>query len=198
MPSVVGDGADVAMVGVAMVDMADGGYGYGGYGYGGYAGCGYGGYGYGGWGYPAGGYMPGAYPAPGSAPTSTPASAPAPAPSYGPSSGPAPTPRPPASYAPAAAMNTVVLDVTVPSDARVVINDLLTTSTGEHRRYMSRDLQPGSVYRYQVRAEYMRDGKTTTDEQTVELTAGDTRSITLGGAPEPKVADAGTAAQREL
>ena len=93
-------------------------------------------------------------------------------------------------------MNTVVLDVTVPSDAKVVVNDLPTTSTGEHRRYISRDLQPGRVYRYQVRAEFMRDGKATIDEQTVELTAGDTRSITLGGAPGPKVADIGTAAQR--
>ena len=91
-------------------------------------------------------------------------------------------------------MNTVVLDVTVPSDAKVVVNDLPTTSTGEHRRYISRDLQPGRVYRYQVRAEFMRDGKATIDEQTVELTAGDTRSITLGGAPGPKVADIGTAA----
>ena len=62
----------------------------------------------------------------------------------------------------------------------------------------SRHLQPGSVYRYQVRAEFMRDGKATSDEQTVELTAGDTHSITLGGALEPKVADVGTAAQREL
>jgi uncharacterized protein (TIGR03000 family) len=95
-------------------------------------------------------------------------------------------------------MNTVVLDVTVPSDAKVIINDHLTTSTGEHRRYMSRNLQPSMVYRYQVRAEFMRDGKATSDEQTVELTAGDTRSITLGGAPGPKVADVGTAGQREL
>jgi uncharacterized protein (TIGR03000 family) len=93
-------------------------------------------------------------------------------------------------------MNTVVLDVTVPSDAKVVINDLQTTSTGEHRRYMSRNVQAGSVYRYQVRAEFMRDGKLTSDEQTVELMAGDTRSITLGGAAGPKVADIGNAAQR--
>jgi uncharacterized protein (TIGR03000 family) len=93
-------------------------------------------------------------------------------------------------------MNAVVLNVTVPSDAKVIINDLATTSAGEHRRYMSRDLQPATVYRYQVRAEFMRDGKATSDEQTVDLTAGDTRSITLGGAAEPKVADIGTAAQR--
>ena len=95
-------------------------------------------------------------------------------------------------------MNTVVLDVTVPSDAKVIINDLRTTSTGEHRRYMSRDVEAGRVYRYQVRAEFMRDGKATIDDQTIELTAGDTRSVTLGGAPEPKVADIATAAQREL
>jgi uncharacterized protein (TIGR03000 family) len=191
-----------------------GGYGYGGYGcgyagcgYGGYGGYGYGGYGYGGWGYPAGGYgggyMPGAYPAPAPAPSSAPAPGPTLTPPYGPSStpapssAPAPTQPPSASNTPAA-MNTVVLEVTVPSDAKVIVNDLQTTSTGEHRRYMSRGLLPGRVYQYQVRAEFMRDGKATSDEQTVELTAGDTRSITLGGAAEPKVANIGTAAQPEL
>jgi uncharacterized protein (TIGR03000 family) len=169
-----------------------GGYGYGGgcgYGGYGYAGCGYGcypgygggyGYGYGGWGYPAGGYgngyMPGAYPSP----TLTP---------------PATAPRAPASYPPTS-MNSAILDVTVPADAKVTVNDLPTTSTGQRRRYMSRDLQPGNVYRYQVRAEFMRDGKLTTDEQTVDLAAGATRSVTLGAAAGPKVADLGTAAQR--
>jgi hypothetical protein len=34
------------------------------------------------------------------------------------------------------------------------------------------------------------------DERIVDLIAGDTRSITLGGAPGPKVANMGTAAQR--
>jgi uncharacterized protein (TIGR03000 family) len=154
-----------------------GGYGYGGCGgggcgYGGYGGYGYGGYGYGGWGYAGyGGWGPGGYV------TS--------------SSGGYPSP-----VVPATDSNSVRLTVSVPADAKVFVNDLLTKSTGERRQYSSSGLQPAAVYGFRVRAEFVRDGKPISEEKTVQLTAGQTGSLAFSSAPEAQMVDTTTFAVR--
>ncbi|HEX5445689.1 MAG TPA: TIGR03000 domain-containing protein, partial [Pirellulales bacterium] len=115
------------------------GRGYCGYGYGGcgYGGCGYGGWGYGGMGYGGwtgwGGWGYGGY--------------------YGQMN--RATARPLVQAArPAVEANTAMLTVDVPRDAQIFVNDRLTTSTGEHREYVSRNLKTDAQYTYKVRAEF--------------------------------------------
>ena len=164
--------------------------GYGGYGYGGYGGWGYAGYGgwgyagYGGWyggygyGYPGWGYGGfGAYSNNGYVSRVARTNAPTQSSSQ------------PAS-------DSIRLTVDVPANAKVTINGLATTSTGEHRTYVSKGIQPGSAYLYQVRAEFVRDGKSVTEEKTVSLTGGQTSSVIFDAASEAQVAGTASPAQR--
>lgn len=148
------------------------GHGYGGYGYGGcgYGGCGYGGCGYGGCGYGGYGYGGWGYGGWGYGGYG-----------YG-------------GYQPSS--NSVLLTVSVPADAKVFINGQSTTSTGELRQYASRGLQAAAVYPYRVRAEFVRDGKPVSEEKTVQLTAGQTSSLTFSATPNAQVADTVTSAER--
>ncbi len=73
--------------------------------------------------------------------------------------------------------NNALLSVKVPADAKVFVNDRPTTSVGEDREFISRDLAPGARYNYQVRAEFIRDGKPVTEEKSVQLAAGENLSL---------------------
>lgn len=92
--------------------------------------------------------------------------------------------------------NSLKLTVNVPADAKVIVNGQQTTSTGEVRQYTSTGLQPGAVYRYQVRAEFTRDGKPVSEEQTVDFTAGQSRSIAFQIQPSATVADSAKTAKK--
>jgi uncharacterized protein (TIGR03000 family) len=70
-----------------------------------------------------------------------------------------------------------LLSVKVPTDAKVFVNDRETSSAGTDRQYISRDLQNGARYNYEVRAEFIRDGKPVTETKTVQLTAGQTAGL---------------------
>lgn len=67
--------------------------------------------------------------------------------------------------------DSAMLNVRVPEDARVVINDYKTTSMGEMRRYVSRGLEPGKEYEFEVRAEVVRDGQVQALTKTVRVRA---------------------------
>ncbi len=67
----------------------------------------------------------------------------------------------------------VYLTVAVPSDAKVFVNDNPTTSTGAVRKFVSRGLEAGKEYRFQVRAEMTSaDGKLMMEEKTLVVSAG--------------------------
>jgi uncharacterized protein (TIGR03000 family) len=70
-----------------------------------------------------------------------------------------------------------LLSVKVPAEAKVFVNDRLTSSVGADREYISRDLQPGAHYNYDVRAEFVRDGQTVTESKTIQLVAGQTANL---------------------
>jgi uncharacterized protein (TIGR03000 family) len=78
-----------------------------------------------------------------------------------------------------------LLAIEVPEDARVTINGLATKSTGSSRQYVSRGLKPGLVYKFDVRVEVVRDGKTIRDQRTVELTAGARQELAFAMNAEP-------------
>jgi uncharacterized protein (TIGR03000 family) len=67
--------------------------------------------------------------------------------------------------------------VKVPTDAKVFVNGRQTTSTGMDREFISRDLEAGARYNYEVRAEFARDGKPVTETKTVQLTAGQSAGV---------------------
>lgn len=105
----------------------------------------------------------------------TPAEPSAPAPSTTPSEAPpaAPGTTPAPGTSTSLRRADALLAVQVPEDARVYVNDQPTTSTGSRRQYVSRDLEPGFSYTYEVRAEVVRDGKTLEQVRRVDLRAGE-------------------------
>ena len=64
------------------------------------------------------------------------------------------------------------LNVSVPAEAKVFVNGQATTSKGAERQYISRRLERGFKYKYEVRAEFERDGETLEQTKVVNLWAG--------------------------
>jgi uncharacterized protein (TIGR03000 family) len=172
---------------------SSGGYGYGssgGYGYGSSGGWGSsGGYGYGssgGYGYGSSGGYSGGYnggyapPAPGTAPAAPGTTAPVtpPAPSTAPAPVPGPTTYHP-TYGPE--RTSATLSVKVPAEAKVFVNDRPTMSTGEQREFVSRNLQAGARYNYDVRVEFIRNGEPVIENKSVQVTAGQTANLDFTG-----------------
>ncbi len=85
--------------------------------------------------------------------------------------------------------DSAVLTVKVPAEAKIFVNGLATTSAGAERNYVSRDLRPGFNYTYELRAEFVREGKTVTESKSVTLTAGQTARVDFN--EETKTAAAG-------
>jgi len=85
--------------------------------------------------------------------------------------------------------DSAVLTVHVPADAKIFVNGLATTSEGAERNYVSRDLRPGFNYTYELRAEFVRDGKPVTETKSVTLTAGQSTKVDFNA--ETKTAAAG-------
>ncbi len=85
-------------------------------------------------------------------------------------------PGPHADAAPGAA-GSGQLTIVVPADAKVFINGHQTRSVGTQRQYVSYGLESGLTYRYEVRAEVVRDGKTVEDTREVFLTAGSREGV---------------------
>jgi uncharacterized protein (TIGR03000 family) len=70
-----------------------------------------------------------------------------------------------------------LLAVNVPDDAKIYVNGQATSSTGGTRQYVSRDLQSGMNYTYEVRAEVVRDGRTVEQVKKIDLRAGETAKL---------------------
>jgi uncharacterized protein (TIGR03000 family) len=75
--------------------------------------------------------------------------------------------------------SSVYFTVSVPADAKVMINGKETTTTGASRTYVSRGLDAGRQYKYDIRAEAVRNGKTVVDTQTVTVRAGDRQNLSF-------------------
>ena len=76
--------------------------------------------------------------------------------------------------------NSGILTVWVPYDAKVTINGMATKSTGSRRQFVSYDLKEGFSYKYEVKAEVVRDGKIVEDNKSVILTAGSNTAVAFG------------------
>ncbi len=70
-----------------------------------------------------------------------------------------------------------MLTIWVPEDAKVFVNGYQTKSMGPQRRYISHGLKDGLTYRYEVRAQVVRDGKLLEEVRNVFLTSGTREGI---------------------
>ncbi len=80
----------------------------------------------------------------------------------------------------------VRLNVSVPEEAVVYVNDRKTTSTGEVRQFVSRGLEAGKSYRFEVRAELNDNGNIVSDTQTIVVTAGSQENVRFALKATPK------------
>lgn len=71
----------------------------------------------------------------------------------------------------------VLLNVMVPAEAKVFVNGAATSSTGNERQYISRGLQQGATYSYEVRAEIDRDGRTVSETKQVVVSGGQRANV---------------------
>ena len=76
--------------------------------------------------------------------------------------------------------NSGLLVVYVPYEAKVFINGMATKSEGSRRQFVSYGLKPGYTYKYEVKAQIVRDGKIVTDVKTIALVAGDRGGVAFG------------------
>jgi uncharacterized protein (TIGR03000 family) len=78
--------------------------------------------------------------------------------------------------------------IIVPAEAAVTINGRPTRSRGTERRFRSDGLLPGKTYTYRIRAEVQREGRTREQTQTVDLQAGQTKTLVFdfSSTPEPR------------
>lgn len=79
------------------------------------------------------------------------------------------------SMAPAPA--TIIVDL--PADAKLLIDNEATASSGSSRVFQSPTLNPGREYHYTLLAEVVRDGKTVKAEQVVTIKPGEITPVKL-------------------
>lgn len=80
------------------------------------------------------------------------------------------------------------LTIHVPADSKLFVNGLQTKATGEERKFVSRGLEKGFQYTYEVRVEAERNGELVSDIRTVKMTAGQNLDVTLNPQPLEQVA----------
>jgi uncharacterized protein (TIGR03000 family) len=86
----------------------------------------------------------------------------------------------------ASASQDIQVNVELPESAKVFVNGNPTTSTGTSRRFVSRNLEAGSSYRFEIRAEQQVDGRTVTRQKTLVLMPGAVESLAFNF-DEPKL-----------
>jgi uncharacterized protein (TIGR03000 family) len=90
----------------------------------------------------------------------------------------------------------VRLTVSVPTEARLTINGHETTSTGASREFVSRSLQRGSSYAYDLQASFIRDGEEVEQRKSVQIRAGESMAVAFDFSDEIRTADATSAPTR--
>lgn len=76
------------------------------------------------------------------------------------------------------------LIVEVPAEAKIYVNDRLTSTPGAVREYVSRNLVRGYNYTYEVRAEMEVDGQTVSETKKIDLRAGQNLKLAFNLSPD--------------
>lgn len=69
--------------------------------------------------------------------------------------------------------------VNLPADARLKVDDYLTSSTSGTRVFVSPALTPGQDFSYTLTAEIVRDGKTVVAKKLVNVRAGEETRVAI-------------------
>jgi uncharacterized protein (TIGR03000 family) len=69
--------------------------------------------------------------------------------------------------------------VSLPTDARLTIDDAATVSTSARRVFTSPDLPAGREFHYTLKAEFRRDGKPVVVSKQITVRAGEETDVTL-------------------
>jgi uncharacterized protein (TIGR03000 family) len=72
---------------------------------------------------------------------------------------------------------TIVVDL--PADAKLLIDNEPTSTTGTNRVFVSPTLNPGREYHYTLKAEIVKDGKAVKVEKVIAVQAGEITSASL-------------------
>ena len=76
-------------------------------------------------------------------------------------------------------INRGTIQVTLPADATLTVDDMPTTSTSSVRTFVTPDLRPGQAYHYTLRAQITRNGQTVQVERRVPVAAGQTSRVMM-------------------
>jgi len=71
----------------------------------------------------------------------------------------------------------IQISLSVPSDAKIMVNGKPTSSTGSLRRFVSRDLNPNESYRFDIQATYKVDGKDVSQTRSVIARSGGVEQV---------------------
>jgi len=71
------------------------------------------------------------------------------------------------------------LIVTLPADAKLSIDEAITSSTGTVRSFVTPELERGKTYYYTLKAEITRDGKAEIISREVEVRAGEATRVMI-------------------
>src|SRR5262249_47349894 len=86
----------------------------------------------------------------------------------------------PKCYAPPPGGTSAHVSVKLPADARLFVDDDPCPLPGAARALDTPDLQPGVTYKYTIRAEVTRDGKTVKQSKRVTVKAGEETVVDFG------------------
>jgi uncharacterized protein (TIGR03000 family) len=90
-----------------------------------------------------------------------------------------PPPKAPTPEKEAALPGPATIIVSLPAEAKLLIDDASTTSTSAQRAFVSPSLEPGKDFYYTLKGELERDGRTYTTSQRVVVRAGQETRVQL-------------------
>ncbi|MCG8450970.1 MAG: TIGR03000 domain-containing protein, partial [Pirellulales bacterium] len=97
------------------------------------------------------------------------------------------------------AAGSAAIEVSLPTGAKVYVNDKETSSSGSTRNYISKGLSAGQTYAYRFRVEFERDGEPVVENKSVRLQAGHKVALNFGAtSDQPKLASAEGMVQTKL
>jgi uncharacterized protein (TIGR03000 family) len=71
------------------------------------------------------------------------------------------------------------LNINVPADAKLYLQDQLMTVEGAQRRFVTPEIRSGETHLYTVKAEIVRDGKTLTKTAQTTVTLGQEAVVSI-------------------
>jgi uncharacterized protein (TIGR03000 family) len=79
----------------------------------------------------------------------------------------------------ASAAAPATIEMTLPAEAKVTIDDMVTDSTSATRTFVSPPLEPGAEYNYNIKVQIMRDGRPVIAQKQITVHAGEIAKVAV-------------------